>query len=293
MARIRSIHPGFFTDEDVVEASIAARLLLIGLGVEADDKGVFPWKEKTLKMRIFPADVIEIAPLMQELADLGLIRSYEFAERSYGAIRNFRKHQRPKSPNDVHPCPQEMLQFVGLGGISFSNEGQQKQGVSEMDTSNEAPFPQSGEIAEQMEDGGWRMDILSKDKIVDFDDFWKVWPSKVSKSAASESWSGLSQQERSLAISSAASWFASWQKANPNAALIGASRFLSEKRWEDQRASKSSTYASKGERLTYWAKMINEGGFVSPSTLRPDFARELLAAKLVTPEKLRERGIAA
>jgi hypothetical protein len=50
MSRIRSLHPGFFTDERLVTTSLEARLLFLGLGIEADDKGIFEWKPVTLKM---------------------------------------------------------------------------------------------------------------------------------------------------------------------------------------------------------------------------------------------------
>lgn len=149
MSRIRSVHPGFFTDEDLVSVSFAARLLFIGLGVEADDKGVFEWKPLTIKMRIFPADNVDAAALLAELETIGAIKSYDVAGKKYGAIRNFRRFQKPKTPNDIYPAPREILAFVGL--------------VSEMDEGDEPSFPQkgetlpqNGEIAPQMEDGGWR-----------------------------------------------------------------------------------------------------------------------------------------
>lgn len=149
MSRIRSVHPGFFTDEDLVSVSFAARLLFIGLGVEADDKGVFEWKPLTIKMRIFPADNVDAAALLAELETIGAIKSYDVAGKKYGAIRNFRRFQKPKTPNDIYPAPREILAFVGL--------------VSEMDEGDEPSFPQkgetlpqNGEIAPQMEEGGGR-----------------------------------------------------------------------------------------------------------------------------------------
>lgn len=143
MPRIRSIHPPFFTDEDVVEVSIAARLLLIGMGTEADDKGVFEWKPRTLKMRLFPADMIDVAPLLEELAAVDLIRSYEANGKKWGCIRNFRKHQRPKSPNDLHPMPDDLRSYAGLPSP-----------ISEMEEVKPPEFPPNGEIPIQMEDGG-------------------------------------------------------------------------------------------------------------------------------------------
>lgn len=139
MSRIRSIHPGFFTDEELVAISMAARLLIIGLGIEADDKGVFEWKPITIKMRIFPVDNVDIPELLAELVQAKAIKQYEIDGRKYGAIRNFRLFQRPKTPNDVHPMPDDFRNWVGLTPA-----------VS-------PPIPRSGEKSPQMEDGGGRM----------------------------------------------------------------------------------------------------------------------------------------
>ena len=51
MSRIRSIHPGLFTDEAFMEASIPARMLIMGLWCEAWDDGVFEIKPLTIKAR--------------------------------------------------------------------------------------------------------------------------------------------------------------------------------------------------------------------------------------------------
>ena len=145
MARIRSLHPGFFTDERLVSTSLQARLLFLGIGVEADDKGVFEWKPVTLKMRLFPADNIDVASHLAELVDAGVVMSYEMEGRKYGAIRNFRKHQRPKTPNNVHPITPEVGTYVGLG-LPPSEDGEPDGG----------PFPPKGEKPPQMEDVGGR-----------------------------------------------------------------------------------------------------------------------------------------
>lgn len=149
MARIRSVHPGFFTDEDLVSVSMAARLLFIGLGVEADDKGIFEWKPLTLKMRVFPADNVDVATLLTELADVGAVKKFEADGRAYGAIRNFRKFQKPKTPNDIHPASAEILAFAGLS-------------ISETKPAEEAPFPSKGGKSSQMEDGGGKREKEEK-----------------------------------------------------------------------------------------------------------------------------------
>lgn len=114
MARIRSVHPGQWTDEQFVSCSMTARLFAIALRNEADDQGVFPWKPLTLKMRLFPADDVDIAALLDALADADVIRRFELDGRVFGVVRNFARYQRPKKPTYTHPLPVELRTYVGL-----------------------------------------------------------------------------------------------------------------------------------------------------------------------------------
>ncbi len=147
MSRIRSIHPGIWTDEEFVTLSPMARLLFIGLWNECDDKGAFEWKPLTIKMRLLPADNIDVAELLSELADAGCIARYEVDGKAYGAVRNFRKFQRPKTPNDIHPMPDNFRIFVGLSPAN-SETG------SDDETSFPNHFGNDGEIGAQMEEEG-------------------------------------------------------------------------------------------------------------------------------------------
>lgn len=172
MSRIRSVHPGFFRDENLVACSAFARLLYIGLGVEADDKGIFEWKPVQLKMSIFPGDSVDVAPLLEELVAAGNVRRFEAAGRAFGAIRNFRKYQRPKTPNNVHPMPSDIAEYV-----AFPQKG-------EMASDDVVPLPANGPSAPQMEDGGGKMEDESKppasvpisEARALFDQVWKAFP---------------------------------------------------------------------------------------------------------------------
>lgn len=156
MARIRSVHPGFFTDEDLVGVSMAARLLFLGLGVEADDKGVFEWKPLTIKMRVFPADNVDVAHMLGELSGCGAVRPYEVGGKAYGAIRNFRRFQKPKTPNDIYPATAEILAFVGL----TAETGSVGNGAFPL---NGETLPPKGEKSPQMEEGGGNSSSVSND----------------------------------------------------------------------------------------------------------------------------------
>lgn len=114
MARIRSCFPGQWTDEDFVECSPLARLLVIGLRNEADDQGVFEWKPRALKMRLLPADDVSVTDLLAELSAQRQVMPYEIDGKAYGAIRNFMLWQRPKKPKAVHPVTPEVREWVGM-----------------------------------------------------------------------------------------------------------------------------------------------------------------------------------
>jgi len=113
VSRIRSVHPGQWTDEDFVECSFAARLLAIALRNEADDNGVFEWKPTGLKMRLFPADMISVAEILDELLAKNQVMRFDVDGRTYGAVRNFRIYQRPRSPKAEYPITEAVELYVG------------------------------------------------------------------------------------------------------------------------------------------------------------------------------------
>jgi hypothetical protein len=143
MARIRSIHPGLFTDELFAGLSMAARVLLLGLWTEADDQGVFDWKPVTLKMRVMPVDNVDVPSLLHELEQADVIRRFEQDARAFGAIRNFCKYQRPKTPK-----------YRVLKSADLRNYVASKYPVTETTEPDLTPFPQKVEMAPQMEEGG-------------------------------------------------------------------------------------------------------------------------------------------
>lgn len=182
MSRIRSIHPGLFTDEAFMTASVHARMLVIGLWTEAWDDGVFEWKPMTLKARLFPVDAVDIQELLTELDGLGFICRFTCADgKNYGAIRNFRKWQRPKTPNASGVLPDEFRKYVGFKGDELED-------ISE-------PFPKhfgnASEKCPQREDvGGRREDVEESPQgkpagpIFRFDEFYDAYPKHVDRAGA-------------------------------------------------------------------------------------------------------------
>lgn len=150
MSRIRSVHPGLFTDEAFVSLSSDAQMFLIGIWTEADDQGIFEWKPLTLKMRLRPAKDGSVEPLLKEMLDNNIVCSFDINGKRYGAIRNFRKYQKPKTPNSVHPITEEIRNYVGLKNV-----------ISEIELVNDDQFPQKVEKTLLMEEGGGKVEEIN------------------------------------------------------------------------------------------------------------------------------------
>lgn len=142
MARIRSIHPTIWTDEAFAMLGMASRVLLFGIWTEADDHGVFEWKPVSLKMKIFPADKVDVEPLLDDILQFNVARRFSQNDREYGLVRNFCKFQRPKKPNYKHILPEELRTYAGLKAESTEPVPNQ--------------LPTGPELAPQMEEEGGR-----------------------------------------------------------------------------------------------------------------------------------------
>ena len=104
MARIRTIKPEFWEDEDIGKLPIPCRLFFIGCWNFADDYGVIKANVALLKSQIFPYDenlrVSEIKKWIGALVDARMLIPIILdgdkkrpAEESYYIIRTFRSHQ--------------------------------------------------------------------------------------------------------------------------------------------------------------------------------------------------------
>lgn len=152
MPRIRSLHPGQWTDEHFVALTYPARLLALAVRNVADDLGIFEWKPPLLKMQLFPADNIDVAPLLEELRENTIVMKFEVNGKPYGAIRNFTRWQRPKKPSYAHPTTDAVLQFVGAGAKQ-SCTGVEHEGLDDEPVPNHS-FTGSENPSQRKEEGG-------------------------------------------------------------------------------------------------------------------------------------------
>lgn len=108
MPRIRTVKPEFWSSGQVVDCSIEARLMFIGIWNYCDDNGIHSDSPKRIKMQVFPGDdmsIEQVSGWLDELELNGLIKRYEVDGSRYLMCTGFKKHQRIDQPTYTHPLP--------------------------------------------------------------------------------------------------------------------------------------------------------------------------------------------
>lgn len=103
MARIRTIKPEFWTNEELAETSEPARLLAIGLLNHSDDEGYFKAHKSLIKAVIFPLTEpsMSIHECLKQLSNAGYLRLFIGSDgKEYGKVINFDLHQRVNRPTE-------------------------------------------------------------------------------------------------------------------------------------------------------------------------------------------------
>lgn len=103
MARIRSIKPGFWTDEKLTQLPRDARLTFLGLiSAMADDAGRCKGDVRLVKASVWPLDddidTVDITGHLERLVEAGRILLYQHGGAWYIQIVNWKRHQRIDKP---------------------------------------------------------------------------------------------------------------------------------------------------------------------------------------------------
>lgn len=119
MAKIRPLHPEFFTDDEVCSLSPLARLLYQGLWCLACDKGHVEDKSRQIKRRVLPDDNVNANQLLDEIAGTDL------ATRENGWITIKAIHRWKIDPRFLKTCdypgckePERKTRRVPSGGTA-------------------------------------------------------------------------------------------------------------------------------------------------------------------------------
>lgn len=266
MARIRSIHPGIWTDEAFMSVSAHARLLLMGIWTEAFDDGVFEWKTLTLKARIFPVDNVDVNELLIELVNAGCISRIENHPKKPGVIRNFQRYQRPKKPNSSGMLTHEWLDYVGA-----------RENQDQTDDDGSEPVPHhvgtGGEKSSQMEDGGCNRssslrseDARAPEDNSDFEEFWDAYPNKIGRPSAERA---FSQAMKRTSISEIMSGVRLYAAKTDDRQWCSPAKWLSDDRWKDQPAKPPDKWKSRsGDGLSHLKKAQSREEYIAQELAR-------------------------
>lgn len=170
MARIRTIKPEFWRNENLSAISPEAALLAIGLLNHSDDDGYFNANEKIIKADIFPLRDLSCSTtvLLQELYDIGYIELYFDEEnncksRIYGKVVNFSIHQVINKPNKSKIKYLQLLPYSygsntvvlphGKGKGKGKGTGKGKEGEGECLKSSDELKPQKSKKIEGIKTG--------------------------------------------------------------------------------------------------------------------------------------------
>jgi hypothetical protein len=112
MARIRSVKPEFWADEDLADVSRDARLLYIGLWNLSDEHGRLRGDPRYVKGQLFPYDddlsAAAVSELLKTLEVARKVVRYRVGAGQYVFLPNLGKHQRLESekvPSRLPPPP--------------------------------------------------------------------------------------------------------------------------------------------------------------------------------------------
>lgn len=138
MARIRSLKPGFFTNEHLAELPFEARLCFAGLWTLADREGRLEDRPRRIKAALFPYDDVDVNDMLQGLSERGFIVRYTADGVAYLAIPTFLEHQRPKTDETLSVIPAPVLEHPrgkvspprSYNGQGTEGSGQRTEGES-------------------------------------------------------------------------------------------------------------------------------------------------------------------
>lgn len=210
MARMRSIKPEYWADEDIAALPRDARLLYIGLWNLADEHGRLRGDPRYVKGQLFPYDddlmPSAVDALLDALAAAGKVVRYRSGGGRYLFLPKLAKHQRldaEKVPSRL-PCPEE-------------SDPDSSAPTSEKFPDESAPHPDSSalkhvagsreQVAGSREQGKRANARTNAEADAAFDEFWSTYPRREAKGAARKAW------DKALS------------RASPTAIIAGAQRY--------------------------------------------------------------------
>ena len=187
MARIRTIKPEFWVDDQMVELDFVTRLLFIGLWNFVDDEGFIEYKPKRIKMQVFPADDLDVSRELQNLLEADRLSVCDSDQGELLHVINWERHQKISNPTHTKFTnvaartltsePVSLENSVPVEKSSYRSALKGKEGKGR--ERNEAPargtrVPDSFSINKEMRDwASTEVPLVDIDKkLPEFIDYW-------------------------------------------------------------------------------------------------------------------------
>lgn len=109
MARLRTIKPDFFLDEELSGVSIEAHFLLAGLWTIADREGRLEDRPRRIQVQVFPYRQVNVDACLDELHQAHRVIRYSVEGKPLLQIVDWARDQRPhirEAPSHLPPPPQ-------------------------------------------------------------------------------------------------------------------------------------------------------------------------------------------
>ena len=223
MARIRTVKPEIYQDEDLAAVSESAFILAIGLLNHSDDFGYFKANPGLIRSVVFPLrePSVNIQCMLIELSKIEYIELFKGIDgKEYGVVRNFLKHQRVNRPS-----PSKIEPLRGFSEDSVSDHG----GLTAGKERNREQGKEQGT--------GKGKELSPPAQSIPFGIFWNRYPRKTNKQKAEAAWKKLNPSEdllneiiqnidRRLLLDE-------WSRDRKDF-IPHASTFLNGRRWEDE-----------------------------------------------------------
>ena len=238
MARIRTIKPEFWVDDQIVELDYATRLLFIGLWNFVDDDGYVEYKAKRIKMQIFPADSLDVSGMLTNLIESGRLAQFASDQGDLLRVVNWDRHQKISHPTATR--------FTGIRAVGSGSAPESSESVAKFpDGSALKGKERKGKEIDMSTDGG-RSDTLRSPYSDGFLDWWQVYPRKESKGDAWKAWEQLRKSKQLPAVDDLKAATKSYAaRGNEPQFLKLPGGWLRDRKWEDEAVQQASKPASE------------------------------------------------
>lgn len=238
MARIRTIKPEFWLDEDLSELSCEAHMLAAALLNHCDDEGYFKANPKLIHAQIFALRELSgsASELLNNLNDIGYLTLFNGADgKVYGHVTNFNKHQTINKPTT------SKIKGLKVDAQDYGNA------TVALPVGKERKGKEQGK--EQGKESASVAQLPSNSKM--FDEFYEAYPNKKDRKRAKVAFDKIRPDENLfLEIINGLKNQIAWRKEHPPGYFLpewkNPSTWLNGENWQDvlESPSKKPTHRS-------------------------------------------------